>query len=317
MRFRNLLFISATLFAAPAFAQTAPAIAHADIVNAQGQEIGTAEFTTASDGVRVTVHVTVDVSQLPPGTHGMHIHTVGKCEGPDFKSAGGHFNPEGKEHGMNNPGGPHAGDLPNLEVGPDGNADATIVAKGVTLADGPDSLFHDGGTSLVIHEKADDYMTDPSGNSGARIACGVIQAGNLPQRSDAAFGFQMLSDTQGVDFSSYEQMLIAKVKRNWYAVIPESALKGERGVVFTTFQINPDGSLAPPGPTLERTSGKDLLDNAAMSAIHASDPFEPLPSQFHGPYLKLRLVFDYNIPPDQLKSVIDQGRANPTYVSPP
>jgi superoxide dismutase, Cu-Zn family len=171
MRARILLLIPAVLFAASAFAQTVPTAAHADIVNAQGEKIGAADFTAASDGV----HITVDVSQLHPGTHGMHIHTVGKCEGPDFKSAGAHFNPEDKKHGMNNPQGPHVGDLPNLQVGPDGKAEASIVAKGVTLADGPDSLLHTGGTSLVIHEKADDYMTDPSGNSGARIACGVIQ----------------------------------------------------------------------------------------------------------------------------------------------
>ena len=112
-------------------------------------------------------------------------------------------------------------------------------------------------------------------------------------------GAQILSDTQGVDFNPYIQRLLATLKRNWYAVMPESALMGDKGVVYTTFQINPDGSVAPPDPLLERTSGKDALDNAAMSAIHASNPFEPLPSQFHGPYLRLRIVFLYNIPPDQ------------------
>ncbi|MGA3292353.1 MAG: TonB C-terminal domain-containing protein [Candidatus Acidiferrales bacterium] len=113
-------------------------------------------------------------------------------------------------------------------------------------------------------------------------------------------GYQILSDTQGVDFSSYIQRLLATLKRNWYAIMPESAMMGDRGIVSTTFQINSDGSIPPPDPTLERTSGKEPLDNAAMGAIHASNPFEPLPSQFHGPYLKLRIYFIYNIPPDQV-----------------
>ncbi|HKV03917.1 MAG TPA: TonB C-terminal domain-containing protein [Candidatus Acidoferrales bacterium] len=111
---------------------------------------------------------------------------------------------------------------------------------------------------------------------------------------------QILSDTQGVDFSNYITRLLAALKRNWEAVMPESARMGDRGVVFTTFQINPDGSVPSPDPMLERTSGKEPLDNAAMSAIHASNPFEPLPSQFHGPFLRLRIAFIYNIPPEQV-----------------
>jgi TonB C terminal len=112
--------------------------------------------------------------------------------------------------------------------------------------------------------------------------------------------YQILSDTQGVDFRSYIQRLLATLKRNWMAVMPESAMMGDRGLTSTTFKIRPDGSVVPPDPTLERTSGKEPLDNAAMSAIHASNPFEPLPPQFHGPYLELRIWFDYNIPLDQL-----------------
>ena len=145
--------------------------AHADIVNATGDKIGTATLMPSAGGVRIDL----SVSQLPPGTHGIHIHTAGKCEGPDFKTAGGHFNPADKKHGRDNPAGPHNGDLPNLEVGPDGKATTSLLDTNVTLSDGPNSLFHDGGTSIVIHAMQDDYKTDPAGNSGARIACGVIQ----------------------------------------------------------------------------------------------------------------------------------------------
>jgi outer membrane biosynthesis protein TonB len=121
--------------------------------------------------------------------------------------------------------------------------------------------------------------------------------GRAPLGSQA----QILSDTQGVDFNPYIQRLLATLKRNWMAVMPESAYMGDKGVVFTTFQINPDGSVSPPDPQLERTSGKEPLDTAAMAAIHASNPFEPLPAQFHGPYLRLRIIFLYNVSPDQLK----------------
>ena len=146
---------------------------HADIVNAQGQKIGSATIHPSGSGSRLEV----EVSQLPPGTHGIHIHTVGKCEGPAFASAGAHFNPTSKKHGKDNPDGPHSGDLLNIEVGADGTGKASLLDANATLGNGPNSLFHEGGTALVIHEKADDYKTDPSGNSGARIACGVIQAG--------------------------------------------------------------------------------------------------------------------------------------------
>ena len=170
MNIRQWLLVPAVLFAAAAFGQAAPKSAHADIVNAKGEKIGTAKITAAKGGVKIVVAV----AQLMPGDHGIHIHTVGKCDGPDFASAGGHFNPEMKKHGKDNPMGPHMGDLPNLTVAPDGKGKATIMAMGVTLGAGPDSLFHDGGTALVIHAAADDYKTDPSGNSGARIACGIV-----------------------------------------------------------------------------------------------------------------------------------------------
>lgn len=111
-------------------------------------------------------------------------------------------------------------------------------------------------------------------------------------------GVQILSDTQGVDFNSYLQRLLASVQRNWYAIIPESARMGDRGKVFITFKIQPDGNVPFPDPTLERTSGKEPLDRAAMSAIRASSPFEPLPPAFHGPFLMLRFGFYYNLPID-------------------
>jgi TonB family protein len=113
-------------------------------------------------------------------------------------------------------------------------------------------------------------------------------------------GVDILSDTQGFDFRDYINRLLAALKRNWIAVMPESARMGDRGVVFTTFTINTDGSVSDPDPILERTSGKEPLDNAAMSAIHASNPFEPLPKQFHGPNLKLRIAFLYNLTPEQV-----------------
>ena len=154
-------------------ADDAPKSAHANIVNAQGAQIGTAKFTTVPKGVKVAVNV----SQLTPGEHGIHIHAAGKCEGPAFSSAGGHFNPNSTHHGIHNTQEPrpHVGDLANLVVDQSGKAKASFMVEGAMLGDGADSLFHEGGTSLVIHAKADDLMTDPSGNSGDRIACGVIE----------------------------------------------------------------------------------------------------------------------------------------------
>lgn len=150
----------------------APAPVQVKLIDAKGAQVGMATLTQQKEGVRVQV----EASALAPGKHGLHFHETGKCVAPDFKSAGAHFNPDQKQHGFDNPKGFHNGDLPNLEAGADGKGTADYIAQRVTLEKGkPNSLLKDGGTALVIHEKADDYKTDPSGNSGDRIACGVVQ----------------------------------------------------------------------------------------------------------------------------------------------
>lgn len=170
MHIRYFALASGLLVATAAFGQASSSSAHADLINTQGQKVGTAIITQTAAGVKIDV----SVDRLPPGAHAFHIHAVGKCEVPDFKSAGGHFNPSGKQHGKDNPNGPHAGDMLNFEVGADGAAKFSTVNAGVTLGEAANSLFHEGGAALVIHEKADDYKTDPAGNAGNRIACGVI-----------------------------------------------------------------------------------------------------------------------------------------------
>jgi len=165
-----ILAFSLTLLSVSlAFSKTA-ATAKADLANSQGGHVGTAKLKETAQGVRVAL----EVANLPPGVHGFHLHAVGKCEAPDFKSAGGHFNPEGKQHGWENPAGHHAGDLQNLTVNAQGKARVKLVVTGVTLGEGANSLFHPEGTAIVIHASPDDMKTDPAGNAGSRIACGVI-----------------------------------------------------------------------------------------------------------------------------------------------
>jgi Cu-Zn family superoxide dismutase len=138
--------------------------------NADGDEIGTANVEQAPQGLKIKVKV----EGLEPGPHGFHIHEVGVCKGPNFISAGKHFNPDDKEHGLLNPKGAENGDLPNLIVDYQGKADAEISAPNAVLKEGKTSLWRKDGASLIITEKPDDGMSQPSGNSGKRIACGVI-----------------------------------------------------------------------------------------------------------------------------------------------
>src|SRR5580693_8242385 len=146
-----------------------------EMKDAQGKSVGTVTIAESGTGEKSAgVGLDLNLHDLPPGTHGIHFHQNAKCDGPDFKSAGPHFNPDGKKHGLQNPDGHHAGDMKNITVDAQGKAELRFKTGDVDLGTDSHSLFTNGGTAIVIHAKADDYKTDPSGNSGDRIACGVI-----------------------------------------------------------------------------------------------------------------------------------------------
>jgi Cu-Zn family superoxide dismutase len=133
-----------------------------------------ASFRDGPNGVLVRL----EVKGLTPGLHAVHVHAVGKCEGPAFTSAGGHFNPTGRKHGLKSADGAHAGDLPNMLVAKDGSGRFEALTDAITLKPGPTSVFDADGSALIVHVGVDDYVTDPTGNAGDRAACGLIVAGN-------------------------------------------------------------------------------------------------------------------------------------------
>ncbi len=146
-------------------------IVTSDVRTAGGETLGIATFAQEPDGLWVSL----ETKGLPAGEYGVHLHAIGRCEGPDFTSAGPHYNPAGTQHGSANPAGPHGGDLPNLVVGDNGKGRMSALLPGVQLKGGTAPLLGPEGSAILIHAGKDDYRTDPSGNSGNRIACGILQ----------------------------------------------------------------------------------------------------------------------------------------------
>ena len=150
-------------------ANSAPRRAVAALQTAQGAAAGTATASATGGGIRLALAV----EGLPPGLHGAHVHMTGTCDAPRFESAGDHWNPANARHGLEAPPGQHAGDMPNLTVGADGRGSLDHDLVGGSF----EGLLEGDGTAMMIHAAADDQRTDPSGNSGGRIACGVFRAG--------------------------------------------------------------------------------------------------------------------------------------------
>ena len=158
--------IGALTLATPVFAADK---ASAVLKDPKGNEVGQVTLTEVPTGVLLSL----DLDGFPAGDHALHIHAVGKCEGPKFESAGPHFNPKNKEHGLKNPQGPHAGDMPNIHIPKSGKVKIEVLNQMVSLS-GKNALLDDDGSAIVIHEGADDYTSDPAGHAGNRLACGVV-----------------------------------------------------------------------------------------------------------------------------------------------
>jgi Cu-Zn family superoxide dismutase len=171
MRMQAILIATALAAGTSAAAEAQAQSANAELLNSDGKAIGNVALSEMAQGVRILA----EASDLPPGQHGFHIHETGVCEGPTFESAGGHYNPTDQQHGWGNPEGPHAGDFPNVHVQDDGRLAVEYFTNMVTLEEGDASLFDDDGSAMMIHASADDYETDPAGDAGDRIACGVIE----------------------------------------------------------------------------------------------------------------------------------------------
>lgn len=173
MRVACVIAAACLIGANPLSAATMPMNGHAmaEIVDGQGQTKGRAMLMQGKDGI----HVAVQGVGLTPGVHAVHIHTTGACTAPDFKDAGGHWNPTMKQHGHDNPAGQHMGDMPNMIVAADGTGKLETVIAGAMMTGGDKPLLDADGAAVVIHAAADDYKSDPAGNAGGRIACGIIK----------------------------------------------------------------------------------------------------------------------------------------------
>ena len=147
-------------------------VAVATLMDAAGENVGEARLVQQGDDIAVSI----SASGISAGPHGTHIHMTGTCDAPDFKTAGGHWNPMMTQHGLENPQGHHSGDLPNMDVQADGTGSLSFIVAGATLRDGDNPLFDEDGAAIVVHAGPDDMVSDPSGNSGGRIACGVIRS---------------------------------------------------------------------------------------------------------------------------------------------